>query len=56
VLAAATDAIVAQRTAFETEARSFRQYQLSEQTRIAEAEGRVTEAAQLTEAEQAVGE
>jgi proteasome beta subunit len=38
VLAADTDAIVQQRTAFETDARSFRQYQVTEQTRIDEAE------------------
>jgi len=43
VLADDTDGIVAQRTAFETGARSFRQYQVSEEARISEAEGRVAE-------------
>ena len=38
VLAADTDAIVQQRTAFETDARSFRQYRVTEQARITEAE------------------
>jgi len=41
VLAAATNDIIQQRTDFETEARSFRQYQVTEQARITESEGRV---------------
>jgi len=43
VLASATDHVVQQRTAFESESRSFRQYQVTEQSRIDEAEGRLAD-------------